>query len=168
MTLLIQLQLEIDSRVSAIRAAQPDWLCGKGCDKCCRHLADVPQLTPAEWVLLREALQAMPSEQLAQVRERIAVLAEAAPRPVTCPMLDLASGACPVYAGRPVACRTYGFYVERDQGLYCSEIEAQERAGELSEVVWGNHERVTQVLAQMGEARALTVWFAEWDAARQA
>ena len=144
---LIQLHDDIDQWVGTIRAGQPDWLCAKGCDTCCRRLASVPSLTAAEWTLLRDGL---------------AALAAAAVRPVVCPMLDEASGACPVYLSRPVACRTYGFYVERDKGLYCRDIEAQEAAGELAGVVWGNHEAVDRRLAALGEARPLTDWFADW------
>ena len=46
---LIQLHDDIDQRVGMIRAGQPDWLCAKGCDTCCRRLAAVPQLTAGEW-----------------------------------------------------------------------------------------------------------------------
>ncbi len=44
------------------------------------------------------------------------------------------------YAQRPVACRTYGFYVQRELGLYCGDIEARVAGGELADVVWGNHD----------------------------
>ena len=56
MTPLAQLHADIDVRVQTIREDRSDWLCGKGCDSCCRRLADVPQLTLAEWDLLREGL----------------------------------------------------------------------------------------------------------------
>lgn len=157
---LIQLHDDIDQRVGMIRAGQPDWLCAKGCDTCCRRLASVPTLTAAEWTLLRDGLAALPPAQLDEIRRRVAALADAAVRPVVCPMLDEASGACPVYLSRPVACRTYGFYIERDKGLYCRDIEAQEAAGELAGVVWGNHEAVDRRLVALGEALPLTEWFA--------
>ena len=51
-------------------------------------------------------------------------------------MLDRADGACLVYAQRPVACRTFGFYVQRDLGLYCKDIESRVADGALTEVVW--------------------------------
>jgi Fe-S-cluster containining protein len=44
-----------------------------------------------------------------------------------------------VYTQRPVACRTYGFYVQRKLGLYCRDIESREAEGALVDVVWGNH-----------------------------
>lgn len=157
MTMLTRLHSDIDLRVKSILEDRADWLCGKGCDRCCRHLADVPQLTRAEWELLREELQALPAERLLNIRSNMALLTRH--QPCTCPMLDLSSGTCPVYASRPVACRTYGFYVQRDKGLYCPDIELLVAGGVLRDVVWGNHDAIDQQLSRMGEYRALTDWF---------
>lgn len=164
--ILLQLHIDIDARVRSIREGRPDWQCGKGCDNCCRRLAEVPRLTAAEWALLQEGLAALPPERLAQIRRDISALASRPPGPVVCPLLDQASGACPVYAHRPVACRTYGFYVQRELGLYCSDIESRVADGSLADVVWGNHDPIDQRLAASGEARALTGWFEEWDRGR--
>ena len=153
------LHADIDTRVSSIRKQTPDWPCAKGCDTCCRQLADVPQLTAEEWELLKAGLATLPAEQLAEIRRRIAELPAERPHRVTCPMLDPATGACPVYVQRPVACRTYGFYVQRDKGLYCAEIESRVAEGQLTEVVWGNHDVIDQQLASLGETRSLTDWF---------
>lgn len=163
---LFQLHIDIDARVHGIRESRPDWLCGKGCDGCCRRLADVPRLSAAEWTLLREGLAALPSERLAEIRSAMHAMAVAAAegaRPLVCPLLDQASGACPVYAQRPVACRTYGFYVQRDLGLYCRNIEARVEDGALADVVWGNHDAIDRWLAVLGEARPLPEWFARWE-----
>lgn len=160
---LTRLHIEIDQRVAHIRAETPDWLCAKGCANCCRRLAEVPPLTEAEWLLLREGLAALPATQLARIAQRMSAMAQQTPRPLTCPMLDEATNACPVYAQRPVACRSYGFYVQRELGLYCGDIQAQEAEGRLTGVVWGNHEAVERELAGMGEVRALTGWFAAWQ-----
>ena len=162
-TPLTRLHSEIDTRVASIRESRPDWLCGKGCDHCCRRLAVAPQLTVTEWHLLRAGLVKLSPEQLHEVRQRMAALGDAPASPVVCPLLDQATGACPVYAQRPVACRTYGFYVQRDLGLYCHDIEARVADGALADVVWGNHEAIDQQLAGLGESRPLTVWFAAWD-----
>jgi Fe-S-cluster containining protein len=116
MTPLAQLHADIDERVQTIRENRSDWLCGKGCDSCCRRLADVPQLTAAEWDLLREGLADLPPKRLQEIRGNMAALTGQRSAPITCPLLDLATGSCPVYAQRPVACRTYGFYVQRDLG----------------------------------------------------
>ena len=122
---------DIDARVQGIRQDRPDWLCAKGCDSCCRSLADVPQLTLREWELLRVGLMALPPERLQDVRNNIAALSGRNAGPLVCPMLDETTGACPVYNQRPVVCRTYGFYVQRDLGLYCGEIESRVAVGNL-------------------------------------
>lgn len=166
MPTLIQLHLDIDARVKHIRDAHPDWLCGKGCDGCCQRLAEIPQLTTAEWELLERGLSALPPEQLEEISRRMAALAEQETRPVICPMLNRSTGACQVYAYRPVACRTYGFYVQRDKGLYCHDIETQVADGDLVDVVWGNHDAIDQELNGLGDSRALTTWFSAWLATR--
>jgi len=163
---LQQFHLEIDARVQSIRENRPDWLCGKGCDTCCRRLAEVPQLTAAEWELLRDGLAALAPEHLLEISEKMAALAgqrgDQTSRPIVCPLLDQATGACPVYAQRPVACRTYGFYVQRDLGLYCGEIESRVADGKLADVVWGNQDAVDRQLSGFGEMRSLVEWFVRW------
>lgn len=165
MAALAQLHADIEARVRSIRENHSDWLCGKGCDGCCRRLSNVPQLTVAEWDLLRRGLATLEREHLEDICRKMAELgaAEATQpvRPVICPLLDHASGACPVYAQRPVACRSYGFYVQRNLGLYCREVEIRVAEGTLADVVWGNHDAIDQCLAGLGESRALTEWFAE-------
>jgi len=162
MTTLFRLHVDIDARVQAIREDRPDWLCGKGCDSCCRRLAEVPRLTAAEWELLRVGLAALPPECLEEIGRDMMALAGQRSRPVVCPLLDRSSGACLVYAQRPVACRTYGFYVQRDLGLYCRDIESRVADGALADVVWGNHDAIDQRLADLGESRPLTEWFGNW------
>lgn len=160
MTQLFELHTEIDTRVTSIRNQTPDWLCGKGCAKCCRSLAQIPQLTATEWDMLQEGLATLTPEHLVEIQERVKALASQSARPFVCPLLDQATNACPVYMQRPVACRTYGFYVQRELGLYCGDIEAQVADGMLAEVVWGNHDVIDQSLAGLGEVRPLTEWFA--------
>jgi hypothetical protein len=65
-----------------------------------------------------------------------------------------------------VACWTYGFYVDRDLGVYCRDIEALVAGGELDDVVWGNHEAIERKLAALEPARPLTEWFMDWWAGR--
>lgn len=164
MSTLTQLHVDIDVRVQAILEERSDWLCGKGCDSCCRRLANVPLLTLDEWNLLREGLSELTPERLQEVSRNMTSLTSQQSRPITCPMLDLSTGSCPVYAQRPVACRTYGFYVQRDLGLYCHDIEKLVDDGALSDVVWGNHDAIDHRLASLGETRPLTDWFAQWVA----
>ncbi|QKS30783.1 YkgJ family cysteine cluster protein [Accumulibacter sp.] len=163
MTTLAQLHLEIDSRVQAIRGSRADWQCAKGCDGCCRRLAAEPRLTAAEWDLLREGLSRLPAERLRQLAADIAAIDGRPQGTLVCPLLDLAAGACTVYAWRPVACRTYGFYVQRELGLYCHDIEARVANGALADVVWGNHDAIDHWLAGLGEARSLSEWFTCWQ-----
>ncbi|WP_295384945.1 YkgJ family cysteine cluster protein [uncultured Thiodictyon sp.] len=163
---LDRLHTDIESRVQSIRENRPDWLCAKGCSHCCRRLAEIPQLTAPEWDLLREGLTAFPPEQLHAISRDVAALAHQPSRPVTCPLLDETTNACRVYAQRPVACRTYGFYVQRDLGLYCHDIESRVDAGTLAEVVWGNHDAIDRRLAGLGQSRALTEWFDGWAIVR--
>lgn len=163
MNKLTELHDDIDRRVHSIRENNADWLCGKGCDNCCKRLADVPQLTTAEWDLLREGLAGLPAERLQEIRREIVTLTNSTARPVICPLLDRTTGACPVYLHRPVACRTYGFYLQRDLGLFCRDIENLVAEGALSNVVWGNHDAIDHRLASLGESRPLTAWFADWE-----
>jgi len=163
MTPLEQLHTEIDARVDGMRAQRPDWLCRQGCQGCCHRLAEIPRLSAAEWLLLMEGLAALPAELQRAIRQDVAALVMQTSRPIVCPLLDRATGSCRVYSQRPVACRTYGFYVQRDRGLYCKDIEAQVKAGVLSDVVWGNHDAVDRRLESMGEMRALTEWFASLE-----
>ena len=160
MTKLQSLHADIDARAHHIREGHPDWPCAKGCDSCCRQLARLPQLTSTEWELLRPALAALPPDQIERIRRNMDAVATQNSAPVVCPLLDEASGACPVYAQRPVACRTYGFYMQRGIGLYCQEIKAGVDRGELAEVVWGNQDAIDRSLAESGETRALDAWFA--------
>ena len=164
MITLTELHADIDARVNVIRAEHPDWLCHRGCAGCCHRLAEIPRLSATEWVLLREGLTTLPQELLQGIRQDSAALAEQRYRPIVCPLLDPSSGTCRVYLHRPVACRTYGFYVQRDKGLYCKDIEAQVASGALSDVVWGNQDAIDQRLKSTGETRELTQWFADWKA----
>ncbi|MDP3137093.1 MAG: YkgJ family cysteine cluster protein [Azonexus sp.] len=159
---LLLLHSEIDQRVQSILENHPDWICGKGCDLCCRRLAEIPPLTTAEWDLLQAGLAALPLSQRQEIGDRVDALAEQTSRPIVCPFLDQNTGACPVYLHRPVACRSYGFYVQRELGLYCHEIESRVAAGTLSDVVWGNHDAIDQRLTRLGESRPLTEWFTAW------
>jgi Fe-S-cluster containining protein len=165
---LFRLHAEIDARVDAIRRDQPEWLCRMGCANCCRRLAAIPTLTAGEWEVLRQGLAALPAERLAEVRRRMEQMEQQAARPYTCPMLDATTEACMVYAYRPVACRTYGYYQQRGFGLYCADIEKLAAEGALDGVVWGNHDAIDRRLGDFGETRRLTDWFAAWQPAAPA
>lgn len=136
----------IAARCDAILAEHAHWPCRRGCDHCCRNLAREPEITAAEWARLAPLVRGM---QLASDDPRV------------CPLLDRGTGACRVYEARPVACRTYGFYVERDQGLYCSLIRESVERGEFDGVVWGNAAAVERELQALGPGRPLREWLRE-------
>jgi len=166
---LLAIYDDVERRTRATGEAHAWWPCRRGCDTCCRRLADVPRLVRAEWDLLEEGLAAVEPEVRAAILARVAALdaAERAgqlPRHVTCPMLDEREGACLVYAHRPGACRTYGFYVERELGLHCELVTAavENTAASVAPVVWGNQQGVDYALARLAETAEaplpLTAW----------
>jgi len=158
MSPLEELHAEVEERVARIRQPHEDWPCRKGCDGCCRRLAAMPVLSAAEWTLLKAGLEALDETRQAAIRRRLAALAGTVGGPLVCPLLEPTSGICTVYRQRPVACRTYGYYVQRDKGLYCGEIESRVARGRLDDVVWGNHDRIERALDGLGEQRTLAQW----------
>ena len=142
----------VAARCGATIAAHPDWPCRAGCADCCRSLAQVPALTTAEWDRLEAAV---PAAHQPAVNQRIAAVLRPNQGPYACPWLDPDRDVCLVYEARPIACRTYGFYVERDQGLYCRRIAAQVDAGELGDVIWGNQETIDALLDRLGPRQTL-------------
>jgi Fe-S-cluster containining protein len=160
-----QLQIvyeRIGSRTAAISREQPEWPCREGCDGCCRRLAGVPELTAEEWALLRQQWVGLDAAARRAIDVGLVELArdvEAGAQHLTCPLLDREAGSCRVYAGRPAACRTYGFYVSRGVGLYCDKVRARVDAGACDEVVWGNHDVIEGDLERaFGAPRSLLRW----------
>jgi len=147
----------IEARARSTREAHPWWPCANGCDLCCRSLPRLPEMTAAEWERLRDAIDALPAD----VREAIRTRTDEAPfaGPLTCPMLDRERGSCLVYEARPIVCRTYGFYAERDAGLHCNQVtlavEDNDRDGT---VVWGNGETIADDMKPFGEVISLRTW----------
>lgn len=151
--ILQAIDARVADRCAATTSDHPDWPCAAGCDARCRSLPHLPTVTLAEWRRLAAAIDALPAPIRTHVREGI--LRPGLSAPVTCPLLDADRGLCRTYDARPVACRTYGFYTERDAGLHCAEVA---RRAEGREVVWGNGEAVARDLAPLGEARSLAEW----------
>jgi Fe-S-cluster containining protein len=112
-------------------------------------------VTQPEWQLIATALNSLPQETADAARRRVRDSA-AASRPITCPLLDLDSGTCLVYHARPVACRAYGFYAEREFVLGCSRIEEMSR--QRPNVVWGNHAALEEELRALGPDAPLWEW----------
>ncbi|MEM9557950.1 MAG: YkgJ family cysteine cluster protein [Acidobacteriota bacterium] len=166
--LLPTLDNEIDRRVADLVAARPDWPCRTGCDACCRSLAEPLRLTAAEWRRLEAGLEALPPEERSTVEARLADAARGSERPHICPFLDRRRGRCRVYAHRPIACRTYGFYRGRDGGRFCGlvaetiEETESEATGPSSgtQVIWGNHDAVERRLERdAGPSIPLADWW---------
>jgi uncharacterized protein len=155
MTPLEQIRHDVRVRMDAIASAHADWPCRKGCDDCCRSLASAPRVSEAEWRPIAAAIDALPGDTADEVRKHIRNSAGAS-RPVVCPLLDAASGSCRVYDARPIACRSYGFYAERDLVLGCSRIEAIAR--DSSDIVWGNHATLEQRMQTLGPVAELAEW----------
>jgi Fe-S-cluster containining protein len=156
---LLAIYDDVERRARATSEEHAWWPCRRGCDTCCHRLAEIPRLVRAEWELLREGLDLLAPDVRAEVDRRIEALAAleregTLPRHVVCPMLDETEGACRVYAQRPGACRTYGFYVERGIGLHCGMITeaVAGRPADEARVVWGNAEGVDYALARLDDA----------------
>jgi Fe-S-cluster containining protein len=79
---------------------------------------------------------------------------------MTCPFLDRMAERCLIYEVRPVACRTYGFYRDRDRGLFCREMQAQDERGDWDGVIWGNAAAVEAKLDELDERKDIDAWFA--------
>lgn len=160
MSTLKQIEDRIEQVVHHIRKQNPDWSCQRGCDECCRRLAELPLITRAEWLRLKEGLSALSKAEVEQIQDEIKDLARES-GPLICPMLDQEEGACKVYPHRPTGCRSYGYYVQKGVGLHCKAIESQVDSGALSRVVWGNQDALERDMRQEGLPRSLKDWIVD-------
>jgi uncharacterized protein len=151
---LHSLDERIESRVQAIRAERDWWPCRRGCDHCCRHLAHPPELSAVEWERLDAAIAQLPTPERVIVEQRIVALLQGIAEntlnsQVVCPYLDEQEGACRIYDARPIACRTYGFFVTHDHDQYCQQIETEIHDRTEREIVWGNAEAIRHEIERM-------------------
>lgn len=153
--LLAQLQKGTQLRADEIASAYGAWPCRKGCPDCCRNLASEPRVSPEEWREIAGAILQLPTETREAIGRRIQE-SSAKSRPVVCPLLDVDSGSCLVYGARPIACRAYGFYADREGVLGCSQIEATAR--ESANIIWGNNAALEERLRELGEVKVLSAW----------
>ncbi|NOK31874.1 YkgJ family cysteine cluster protein [Corallococcus exercitus] len=151
----------VEARAADISGTHDWWPCRRGCDHCCRHLAAPLPLTELEWRYLEEGLQQLSAEAQEELHARVDALARQETRPYTCPLLDQETGACRVYAHRPLACRSYGFAAARDGGLFCHFIlDLVGKHGD-ADIVWANQDALEEALARLsGPTRPLSEWFA--------
>ena len=155
---LVELDARVEARVEATRAAHPWWPCGAGCDRCCRSLARLLEISRPEWERVRVAIDALPPADRAEVLRRIA---EARRDETTrvCPLLDEDRGLCRIYDARPIACRTYGYYADRDGGQHCAEVGSAVADHEDGEpVIWGNGASIEVALDALAPRRTITAW----------
>jgi uncharacterized protein len=142
------LQEQVDARVRSLTSAHPGWPCGRGCDACCRRLARVPELSGCEWQLLEPAVRALPERERRACLQRAEQLPDDGPLP--CPLLDPEAGVCLVYEARPLACRSYGFYVHRDHDAWCERV-AEHVEPTRAQLVFGNHDALDRDLQQIDQ-----------------
>lgn len=141
--LLQNLDERIESTVQTIRADREWWPCRRGCDHCCRHLAHPPELSVAEWARVDAALAMLPASVQVAIEQQIEsllqqIVEKTLSSPVVCPYLNQQEGSCYIYDSRPIICRTYGFFVDREHDLYCQQIETEVSKHEEDAIVWGN------------------------------
>jgi Fe-S-cluster containining protein len=162
---LLELFDEVNERSQALALTHAQWPCARGCGACCQKLARVPELTRSEWQLFEEAMLSLPEtvreECLAKARLLARELnARGEEGPCVCPMFDAEAQACRVYAARPLACRSYGFYAGRSHDAWCNLVA--EHVREVRDtLVFGNLDALEARLARMGsESRDLLSWLA--------
>jgi Fe-S-cluster containining protein len=68
---------------------------------------------------------------------------------VVCSYLDEQAGACQIYDARPLACRTYGFFVARDQDQDCKQIEVEVNDRGDAAIIWGYAEALRHNIARL-------------------
>lgn len=154
--------LEIADRTGAIKAARPRWPCRRGCDLCCRRLPCPPEVTAVEWDRLYAGFRQLPASTQTAVAQKIRALPDKTVpgQYLTCPFLDEAAAACLVYKHRPVACRSYGFYVSRRSNQWCGQIEEMVNEGLAAGITLGNHQALTRRMTkQFGPVKSITTWF---------
>ena len=109
----------------------------------------MPDISEIEWREVEAGLALLPAAARAEIDARMGAVSR------TCAFLDPVQGACVIYEHRPIACRTYGFYVdERGIGLHCGMIEARQ----YPEAVWGNHSSLEARLEKLGPTKSTVQW----------
>lgn len=166
--ILTDLFQQVASRCQQTATDHPWWPCRAGCDDCCRSLAEEPRFSATEWAALRHALAALPTETQASIAARLDALAADSPTANrrVCPFLDATRGLCQVYDGRPLACRTYGYYADRGDGKHCDQVTTAVAAHNDAPIVWGNETALmARAEAALGGVRPLSDWWRD-DRAR--
>lgn len=186
-----QLVQIVDAATADATLRSGHWLhCRLGCTQCCIGIFSISQLDAAR---LREGLAALEHEdpaKAAAVRRRAAdsvarltpdfpgntetgQLDESDPRyedfanDEPCPVLDPATGACDLYAARPITCRVFGPPIRSGDGIGVCELnfdgasEEQILAAQL-DTTWSIFEETltAEVEAQSGQTGSTAVAWA--------
>jgi Fe-S-cluster containining protein len=160
---LLALFDEVGARAATLAREHAGWPCTRGCGACCRSLARVPELTRSEWELLAAALDGLSDVERESCRERARTLASSVrdhggDQRCECPLFDPHSETCRVYAARPLACRSYGFYAGRQHDAWC-ELVAAHVADTRDQLRLGNLDAVEAELGRIdSERRSLLDW----------
>lgn len=109
-----QFLLATEALTSRLQKIHPAIACPQGCHTCCESYA-LPEVTPAEWELIKLALDHLPSEIQQRIQGQISQAQQTSPveRPrhqqpqARCPLL--LDGQCAVYGLRPLDCRLTGY-----------------------------------------------------------
>lgn len=184
------IQIVDAATADAARRSGPRLHCRLGCTQCCIGIFSITQLDAAR---LREGLAALDSEapeKAAAVRRRAkesvqrlqpnfpgnpitGQLDESDPRyedfanDEPCPALDPATGACDLYAVRPITCRVFGPPIRSEDGIGVCELnfdgatEEEILAAEL-DTTWSPLETtlVTEAESKSGHTGATTIAWA--------
>lgn len=181
----------IDAATADAALRSGHWLhCRLGCTQCCIGIFSITQLDAAR---LREGLAALDTEspeKAAAIRQRAAEsiqrlqpnfpgnaatgqLDESDPRyedfanDEPCPALDPATGACDLYAARPITCRVFGPPIRSEDGIGVCELnfnganEVEILAAEL-DTAWSPLETAlnTEAETRSGQPGSTTVAWA--------
>ena len=144
-----QLVQIIDSALADTARRSGDWLvCKLGCTQCCvgafainqldvlrlqQGLADLEVTDPARAAQIRERARASiarlapdfpgdPATGILEEGDAAAARFETFANDEPCPVLDPATGACDLYAARPMTCRIFGPPVQSEDGLGVCEL----------------------------------------------
>ncbi|MGV3525690.1 MAG: YkgJ family cysteine cluster protein [Candidatus Sericytochromatia bacterium] len=109
-----QFLLATEALTARLQQIHPSIACPRGCSHCCESYA-LPEVTPAEWELIKLALDNLPPPIQQQLQKQIAEAQHTFPLEVPrnqqpqarCPLL--LDGQCSVYGLRPLDCRLTGY-----------------------------------------------------------
>lgn len=178
----------VDAATADAAQRSGPWLhCRLGCTQCCIGIFSITQLDAAR---LREGLAALSPEKAATVRQRAkesvqrltpnfpgnpvtGQLDESDPRyedfanDEPCPALDPTTGACDLYAARPITCRVFGPPIRSEDGIGVCELnfnganEVEILSAEL-DTTWSPLETtlIVEAEAQSGHTGSTTIAWA--------